>query len=198
MSIKNSTKTVPKKVKQDSKKTKTKFVKKIKITKVAKPTTKTTGCTHYKRFPNFKQYDTVWKDDIIIQGKTIENSGSLLSVFSMILNANGKQVNEKSITPKSLNSWLLSNKGYNKFGRLTGKWQSKFDLTRIQLSKPVNKSQLRQLVCSGKSVILKVKDGYALAVGIDDDGKTFIVNEPSYSSRNKIDESLVYGAIAYN
>jgi len=116
----------------------------------------------------------------------------------MILNANGKQVDNKSITPKTLNTWLLSNKGYNKFGRLTGKWPSKFDLTRIQLSKPINKSQLRQLVCSGKSVILKVKEGYALAVGVDDDGKTFIVNEPSFSSRNKIDESLVYGAIAYN
>jgi len=121
-----------------------------------------------------------------------------MTVFAMILNANGKQEDSKTITPKSLNSWLLAHGGYNKHGRLTRGWSKKFDLTRVVIAKPHKSSQLRQLVCAGKSVILKVKEGYALAVGIDDDGKTFIVNEPNYTARHKIDERDVLGAIVYN
>jgi len=169
--------------------------------KLASPTPKVVvnrGCSSYKKFPDFKQFDKEWKDDKISQGKKIEDSGSLLTVFSMILNANGKQVSEKTVTPKSLNAWLLNNGGYNKNGRLTKGWTSKFGLTRVDIERPHKNSQLRQQVCAGKSVILKVKEGFALAVGIDDDGKTFIVNEPSYTSRQKIDEKDVLGAIVYN
>jgi len=199
-------KTVTKKTKTTKKSTKkiTEQDQKGPSIKMATPTSKVTvpkvnrGCSHYKKFPDFKQFNKEWKDDKISEGKKIEDSGSLLTVFAMILNANGKQVSEKTVTPKTLNTWLLANGGYNKNGRLSKGWASKFGLTRVDIERPHKNSQLRQQVCAGKSVILKVKEGYALARGIDDDGKTFIVNEPSYTSRQKIDERDVLGAIVYN
>jgi len=159
---------------------------------------KSNGCSHYLRFPNFKTFDKEWKDDKMASGKKLEE-GALTTIFAMILNAKGKQINGKdTVTPKSLNAWLIANGGYNKKSGLTKQWMAKLGLEKLTTSKPHKNSELRQLICSGKSVILKVKEGYALAVGIDDDGKTFIVNEPSYTSRTKIDDRDVLGAIAFN
>jgi len=115
----------------------------------------------------------------------------------MILNADGVEINKKTVTPKSLNDWLAQNDGY-KNGKITNKWQHKLGLVRLKLKKPVKTETLRGLVCSGKSVILKVKEGYALAVGVDQDDKTFIVNDPSYTTRIKIDERDVLGSLVYN
>jgi len=98
--------------------------------KVEKPK-RSNGCTSYRKFPNFKQFDKEWKDDKMAAGKKLEEAGALTTVFAMILNAEGKQLNGKeTVTPKSLNEWLIKNGGYNKNGGLTKQWISKIGLKK--------------------------------------------------------------------
>jgi len=130
--------------------------------------------------------------------ETIQSNGCLLTSYAMILNALGKQIDNKTVTPKSLNQWLQKNSAYGQGGKIKFSPLSKLGLKRVNLSKQVNKSEIRKYVCSERSVILRLKHGHVLAVGVDADEKTFIVNDPSRSAKNKVDESEVLYSLVFN
>jgi hypothetical protein len=164
------------------------------LTPVKKQTNFFGSCNSLRRYPDFKQYDNRWKDDKMGKSQTtILKSGSLMTSFSMILNALDKQLNSQTTTPKSLNAWLNANMGYNN-DKINFSVFSKLGLKQI---KSVNKNDINKHVCSSNSVILKLKDGFALATGIDQDQKTILINDPTFSARNKVDQKDVIKAIVF-
>jgi len=68
-------------------------------------------------YPFYSQCDEKWGDDSTgmpskTNTATMCNNGCLVTSVAMILADSGKTINGTIVTPKTLNTWLIKNKGY--------------------------------------------------------------------------------------
>ena len=95
----------------------------------------------------------------------MQSNGCLVTSVAMILAECGKKIDNAIVTPKSLNTWLIKNRGYD---GLSFVWSSleKFGLKIV--TKTSNPKQIAAYHKKGKHVILKVNKGrhWVLMTGV--------------------------------
>ena len=122
---------------------------------------------------------------------TMRSNGCLVTSVAMILADCGKKIDNAIVTPKSLNTWLIKNKGYEGKSFL---WESlrKFGLKLV--AKNSNPNQIAAHFELGKHVILNVNKGghWVLVTGVSVNSKgkiVYSVNDPGYKDITSYTES---------
>ncbi|KAL0207595.1 hypothetical protein P9112_012223 [Eukaryota sp. TZLM1-RC] len=155
------------------------------------------GWTIPKSFPKFRQCDSRWGHEIMVN-KTICKVGCLMSSVAMALNGFGYKINGKTANPSTLNTFLQKNGGYvgNQLLVYAAVCKINPKITFVGMYKgvgSVSRNTIKNYLDSKKyAVIGHVRSGshYVLIDGYSSDLNKFHVLEPAYA-----DDSYNYNNI---
>ncbi|KAF0973387.1 hypothetical protein FDP41_008091 [Naegleria fowleri] len=144
------------------------------------------GCRQSYNYPLFKQCDGRWGSDRL-GSSTVCAIGCLMTSVTSALNGRGKS----SMNPGQMNSWLKSNGGY--YGDLFV-WGSVSRFGFSYLGQTQDKATIRNWLCSGKVVILNVRNGGHWVLAKSYSNGVYEVNDSGFSVSSYTESQVVRAA----